>query len=439
MTDVLADLYPAHLQVQKERTDRALAESRFDHLVVFAGTPRYQFLDDMAYPFKVNPHFKTWVPVVDNPNCWLVYTPGEAPRLVYWQPVDYWHKPAGAPSGFWTSHFDVRVIASENDAKQHFPTSGRTALVGETTESFGFDLNPEELLNALHFERARKTDYELECLRRANARAVRGHRAAERAFRNGASEYEIHLDYLRAADHTEDELPYGNIIAVNENASVLHYYLHGRQRLDPHRRHSFLIDAGASWNGYASDVTRTYSANESDEFHDLIAAMDEAQQAICDEVKPGVAYPDLHLAAHQRVANILARFDFVSLDPQAIVEKRISSTFLPHGVGHFLGLQVHDVGGFMADRSGKTIEKPEGHPYLRLTRTIEPRQVFTIEPGFYFIEPLLAELQKSDNAQYVNWPKVDAFRKFGGIRIEDDLAVTETGYENLTRNAFANA
>jgi Xaa-Pro dipeptidase len=435
MTDRLASLYPDHIAVQKERTDRALAESKFDHLVVFAGTQRIQFLDDMPYPFKVNPHFKTWVPVIDNPNCWLVYTPGETPRLVYWQPVDYWHKPAGTPSGFWTSAFDIRVIPNHEDAKQHFPTSGRVALVGETEESFGFELNPEALLHALHFERARKTDYELECLRGANERGARGHRAAERSFREGATEYEIHLEYLRATEHVEDELPYGNIIALNENAAVLHYYHHDRNRLDPQRRYSFLIDAGASYHGYASDITRTYSAKE-DEFRELIAAMDAMQQSICDRVKPGVHYPDLHMAAHQGVAEILARFGFVSLDAEAIVEKRISATFLPHGVGHFLGLQVHDVGGFMADRSGKTIEKPEGHPYLRLTRTVEARQVFTIEPGLYFIEPLLAELQKSENAQYVNWPKVDAFRKFGGIRIEDDLAVTETGHENLTRNAF---
>ena len=431
MTDRIADLYADHIATLKQRTDRALASTKFDHLVVHAGAQRLQFLDDMYYPFKVNPQFKAWVPVVDNPHCWIVYTPGEKPRLIYWQPVDYWHKPADTPSGFWIDQFDIRMIANPDDAKQHFPTSGRIAMIGEGEE------NPEDLLNALHWERAWKTDYELECLRRANARGARGHRATERAFRDGASEYEMHVAYLRATDHTEDELPYGNIIAVNEHASVLHYYFHDRQRVDATRRHSFLIDAGAAYNGYASDITRTYSANEHDEFHDLIAAMDEAQQAICDEVKPGINYPDLHLLAHHRIADILARFDFISLEADAIVAKRISSAFFPHGVGHYLGLQVHDVGGFMADKSGKTIPKPEGHPYLRLTRVVEPTMVFTIEPGFYFIEPLLGELQKSAEGKYVNWEKVDRFRKYGGIRIEDDVAVTEGGCENLTRDAFA--
>ncbi len=431
MTDRLSALYSDHIATLKQRADRALAESKFDHLAVHAGTQRLQFLDDMYYPFKVNPQFKTWVPIVDNPHCWLLYTPGKKPHLLYWQPVDYWHKPADTPTGFWVDHFDITLIADPEDAKRYFPTSGRTAFVGEGEE------NPETLVNFLHWERAWKTDYELECLRRANARAARGHRAVVRAFLDGATEYELHVDYLRATDHTEEELPYGNIIALNEHASVLHYYHHERERLDAQRRHAMLIDAGASFNGYAADITRTYSANENDEFHDLILAMDEAQQAICDEVRPGVNYPDLHLQAHHRIADILSRFGFVNLDADAIVGKRISSHFFPHGLGHYLGLQVHDVGGFMADKSGKSIDKPEGHPYLRLTRGIEARNVFTIEPGLYFIEPLLKELAAGDHSGFVNWTKVDSFRKFGGIRIEDNLAVTESGAENMTRIAMS--
>ena len=435
MTDKLAQLYPDHIATLIGRHDRALADEGFDHLLIFAGSQRMIFLDDMAYPFKVNPHFKAWVPVVDNPHCFLVYTPGAKPRLVFHQPVDYWHKPAETPSGFWTEQFDISMIATPEEAKQHFPKSGRIAFIGETDDGHG-EINPEPLMHRLHFDRSWKTDYEIECMRLANERGVRGHRAAEKAFRAGLSEYEIHIEYLRASDHTEEELPYGNIIALNEHAAVLHYYQHERHRLTEHDRHSFLIDAGASINGYASDITRTYSARN-DEFGQLVSQMNRAQQEICAQVKPGVNYPDLHLLAHRKVAELVREFGFVrSLDADAIVERRISSTFLPHGVGHFIGLQVHDVAGFAADARGTTIPKPEGHPYLRLTRVIEERQVFTIEPGLYFIPSLLKELKESDNTKYIAWEKVEAFRKFGGIRIEDDLVVTATGSENLTRNAF---
>ncbi len=99
MTDQIASLYADHIRTVRERWDRALAETGFDHAVVAAGSLREAFLDDHTYPFIVNPQFKAWVPVVDNPNCWIVYTPGQKPLLVYWQPVDYWYKPAETPSG----------------------------------------------------------------------------------------------------------------------------------------------------------------------------------------------------------------------------------------------------------------------------------------------------------------------------------------------------
>ena len=441
MDDALAPIYTAHVTIQKLRHDRALLEAPFDHVAIFSGALHYQFVDDMPYPFKVNPHFKSWVPVTDNPNCFVVYTPGLKPKLIYWSPVDYWHKVAEKPTDKWVEKFELVMIADPDEAKAHMP-AGRIAFIGEWDPRFASwgDLtpNPEAVVNSLHWDRAWKTEYEIECLRRANERGARGHRAAEAAFREGQSEYEIHLAYLRGVDHTEEEVPYGNIIALNENASTLHYYHHDRRRKDEKNRWSFLIDAGATYNGYASDITRTYS-RQNDEFLELITAMDEMQLSLVGETGPNVNYPDVHLLAHQKTAEILVRFNFVrDIDADGVVQRRISSTFLPHGVGHYLGLQVHDVGGFMADRSGKTIPKPEGHPYLRLTRVVEPGHVFTIEPGLYFIDSLLGELRQSENAKFVNWDKVDAFRKYGGIRIEDNVLVTETGRENLTRNAFAN-
>ncbi|HEX2061578.1 MAG TPA: Xaa-Pro dipeptidase [Thermoanaerobaculia bacterium] len=440
MDDALATIYTAHVTMYKLRHDVALEESKFDHAVIFSGALHYQFVDDMPYPFKVNPHFKAWAPVTDNPNCFVIYTPGLKPKLLYYQPVDYWHKVAGTPTAKWVEKFDVVLIADPDDAKKHIPR-GRIAFIGEWDEKFAswgdMTPNPEAVMNSLHFDRAKKTEYEIECIRRANVRGARGHRAAERSFREGRSEYEIHLDYLRGADHVEEEVPYGNIIALNENGSTLHYYHHTRERIDEKNLWSFLIDAGASYNGYACDITRTYSRRK-DEFQELIDAMDAAQLELVEACKPNTNYIDVHLLAHRKVAELALRFGFVrDLDAGGVVEKRISSVFLPHGVGHFLGLQVHDVGGFMADRTGKTIPKPEGHPYLRLTRVVDPGMVFTIEPGFYFIDSLLGELQKSENAKYVDWNRVDAFRRFGGVRIEDNIVITETGNENLTRAAFA--
>jgi Xaa-Pro dipeptidase len=143
--------------------------------------------------------------------------------------------------------------------------------------------------------------------------------------------------------------------------------------------------------------------------------------------------------AHHVLAGILREHDFVRMSPEAAVASGVSSTFFPHGLGHMIGLQVHDVGGFQKADSGGTLPKPEGHPYLRFTRTLEPRMVVTIEPGLYFIDMLLAQLKSTPEAKNINWDKVDKFRRYGGIRIEDDVACTDGAPENLTRDAFAQA
>lgn len=437
MNTPVEQLYPDHLNRVKAAHDRALAATGFDAVAIFAGAEHPSFLDDQSYPFKPNPHFVWWVPVRDNPNCWIFYRPGSKPVLAYWQPVDYWYKPAGDPEGFWVNQFDIRMIANPEDARQFVTGAGKIAFIGEPSETFASwghaETNPAALLNRLHYERSRKTEYEIACMREANIVGARAHRAAEKAFRAGASEYEIHVEYLRTALHSESQLPYGNIVALNENAAVLHYQHQNRHR---NGAVSFLLDAGTTYNGYACDITRTYS-REQDEFQAMIDAVDRFQLELVDDVRPGLDYRDMQAKAHLLVGQTLAQFKFINTDAETAVRERITAAFFPHGVGHYLGIQVHDVAGFMADESGTTIPKPEGQPYLRLTRVVQENEVFTIEPGIYFIDSLLRDLRKTDAAKHVNWDKVESFRKFGGIRIEDDIVVRPGGSENLTRPAFA--
>jgi Xaa-Pro dipeptidase len=120
------------------------------------------------------------------------------------------------------------------------------------------------------------------------------------------------------------------------------------------------------------------------------------------------------------------------------VDTGLSSVFYPHGLGHFIGLQTHDVAGLI-DNEGQEIPRPDGHPFLRLTRILEPGNVLTIEPGLYFIEPLLRQWRENGDASAINWSKIEALSPYGGIRIEDNVVVTETGCDNLTQRAFAEA
>ena len=438
MSDLLANLYPEHLRTLLTRADAALARGDFEHLLIAAGVLRYEFLDDHPHPFTVNPHFKHWLPVTKAPGSWIAYSPGRKPKLIYLQPHDYWHVVPEAPAGYWVEHFDIVIIRTPDEALAHLPKAlARCAIIGEDIAALGpaQPNNPAPVLNYLHWHRAYKTDYELAMLRVANKLGARAHRAAEAAFRAGRSEYDINTAYLNAVHETENELPYGNIIALNQHGAILHYM--DLNRAPPTHADSFLIDAGASFHGYASDITRTYAAPHTEEFQALIDAVDDAQRGFANKVRKGQNYADLHLHAHQVLAGILKDQDFIRLSAQSAVESGVSSVFFPHGLGHFLGLQVHDVGGFQQDDSGGTVAKPAGHASLRLTRTLQPGMVTTIEPGIYFIDMLLAQLKNDARSKDINWDKVDKFRRYGGIRIEDDVVCTEAAPENLTRAAFA--
>ena len=437
MTASYQSLYQAHIAELQLRTRRLLERENLDALVIHSGQTLRKFLDDMDYPFKANPLFKAWLPVVDNPHCWLIVDGVTKPKLIFYRPKDFWHKVPDEPHDFWAEQFDIQLLDKANKVETLLPyDKARLAYLGENLEvarALGFtELNPEPVLNSIHFYRAYKTPYEQACLRIANSMAVAGHNAAKAAFYAGGSEFDIQLAYLAAVRQSENEVPYGNIIALNQNCAILHYT--ALERKSPQQRNSFLIDAGAEFHGYAADITRTYSFNPQDEFGSLISAVNEVELQLVDGLKPGLKYGELHVQCHQKIAQILQQFDFVRLSADAIAESQITRTFFPHGLGHHLGLQVHDVGGFMADERGTHVAAPESHPYLRCTRTIEPNMVFTIEPGLYFIDSLLADLAATEFDKYINWSKVDAFRQYGGIRIEDNIIVHQGHNENMTRD-----
>lgn len=435
----LGALYPEHLDTVLARHDDALDNAGAAHLVVFSGAPKVAFLDDRAYPFRANPHFLGWVPLTNLPLSYIVYTPGETPRLIYMQPKDYWHATPAAPGGYWSASFDIRIVHALDDVAQHLPDDrDRCVAIGEFDDpahAFGIErTNPTSLLNRLHYARGRKTAYELACLRLAARRGAAGHLAAESAFHSGRSEFEIHQAFCEAVGLTDPELPYDNIVALNEHAAVLHYT--ARDRRPPRLLRSFLIDAGAQVHGYASDITRTYAATDS-RFEALIKRMEALQVDIVARVQAGVDFRELHLETHRLLAGVLCDAGLATGDADTLIESGVTAAFLPHGLGHLLGLQVHDVGGHMESENGGTIDPPSGHPFLRLTRELEEDMVLTIEPGLYVIDMLLEDLRETPARGHVNWEAVDWLRPFGGIRIEDNVRVLVDGMENLTRDAFA--
>lgn len=430
------DLYAAHHQEWAARFQAALESSGFDSVVILAGAEQFVFRDDNTYPFIAEPYFKAWAPLIRHPDSAIHFTPGRSPRLLYFRHLGFWEAPPEPPAGAWLEHFElesVDSIAARSSALGAL--NGRVAAIGPPEDSLGDALtwNDPGLLAALDFSRARKTDYEIACMAEANMIAARGHVAARQAYEADASEFEIHQAYCDASSQREIELPYLNIVALNEHAAVLHY-----QKLTntkPGTPSSFLIDAGASCNGYASDVTRTY-CRQADAMQALIDSVDKMQQQICDSVEPGLDFAALNEMAHVLLAGVLHAHGLITCTGEQAYERGITRSFLPHGLGHLLGLQVHDAGGHLAGSDGSRREPPTEHPMLRLTRTLEPGFIVTIEPGLYFIPSLLEALRASEQADMINWPDVDALSRFGGIRIEDNVLVTESGHRNLSRPAL---
>jgi len=429
--------YKAHVAELQQRWENALRAEGFDAALIHAGSKLASFLDDYEYPFRCNPHLLWWIPLTHHHDSVLLVRPGHRPKLYYYQPDDYWHLPPADPESWWADEFEV-VAVRDADAWKKAGIDGKTACIGDApalAEAVdGSQLNPGRLLNRIHLERTRKTPYEMACMAESARLGAVAHTAAELAFREGLSEYEIHQRYCMSIQMVDAELPYGNIVALNDHSAVLHYQAHEQQ--PPESIRSFLIDAGATVHGYACDITRTYAAHPG-VFADMISAMDGMQQKLCDAVMAGLDYRDLHLTAHMDIAGILKDFDIINTSAEDAVASGLSSVFYPHGLGHYLGLQTHDVAGLIADAEGTPIPRPEGHPFLRLTRTLEAGNVLTIEPGLYFIEPLLRKWRENGDASAINWDMVETLAPYGGIRIEDNVVVTDGAPRNLTREAFA--
>lgn len=435
---LFGDLYREHLATLSQRLEAQLARTGHDQLVLTAGRAGLQLFDDLPTSFRSNPHLRHWIPLDATEGCALTLRPGDRPRLHFLKPADYWHLVAQVPA--WAqSHFDVREHPSSEAlaaaVSEDLKGWNASAVVGDPADHAAFPAaasNPAALLAELDFDRGIKTPFEQRCMQLATRRGVAGHRAAEQAFRGGASEFEIHHAYLNASLQTESELPYGNIVALNTHAAVLHYQHQDRQVPDPSL--SLLIDAGARCHGYASDITRTYAASPGP-FQDLVAAMDEQQQALIRSIRPGGSYLDLHEDMHRRLAQLLANAGVFRCSAEEGLAAGLTLPFMPHGLGHLIGLQTHDVAG-QSRRDGTLVPPPEAYPALRTTRDIAVDQAFTIEPGLYFIPMLLDPVLAGPEGRHLDQDVIRAFAPYGGIRIEDNVIVRDNDVWNLTREAF---
>ncbi len=433
----LSKLFRDHIAKMAKTATQALSETKYDALVIGAGSQIVYYEDDMEPPFRSNPHFASWAPI-RGPHHAIVVKPGVRPRLIRWAPKDYWYERAPFAQDFWTGEFDLDEADSAFGVMASIGSVGRAAFVGDDVtraKEAGFAINPTDVVKRLDWDRAVKTAYEVECLSRASVAGAAGHNAAREAFLKGESELAIHHAFLRGAGASEDLLPYPTIVCLDEKAAILHY--HAKRSTGSGR--VLLLDAGASHLGYGCDITRTSVApNVDGKFKALVAGTDALQVRLCAMVKAGTSYVEIHLAAHREIGLLLIEHGILKCAIDEAIEKRYTSVFFPHGVGHHLGIQVHDIGGHQKARDGGVLPPPDAHPYLRNTRVMEEGHVFTIEPGVYFVQMLLEPHRVGASKAAFNWDLIDVLAPFGGIRVEDNVVVTNSGHRNLTREVLPN-
>lgn len=434
----LSSLYAEHVSDLQKRYEKVLAECSLDAVVIHSGSLKKRSdYDDQYWPLRPTPHFQHWVHLAE-PDCAIVVRAGRKPLLVWPMVTSFWERPPAPASDDFMKCFDVVRPANADAVAEHLPV-GAAFVVEDRARAASWKIGEDkrdmpELMGRLDQLRVKKSAYEVACLDEANRIGAKGHDALRKAFvEGGRSELEMHLLFLAATQQDDAEAPYKNIVAVGRNAATLHHVSYVKQPSGASAE-SLLVDAGATFRGYCSDITRTWvrgTGATASVFEGLVASVEKMQQRLCAAVKLYAPYEHLHEDTHRQVAVILRELGVLKASAEEAVDKKVTRAFFPHGLGHSLGLQCHDVGCALVK------PKPD-NPFLRNTSIISAGQVFTIEPGVYFIDGLLAELRASEHASKIDWNTVEALAAFGGVRIEDDIVVTggDRAIRNLTREVL---
>jgi Xaa-Pro aminopeptidase len=273
-------------------------------------------------------------------------------------------------------------------------------------------------------------------IRQAAAVTVLAHQAGMKVTRQAKTEAEVRAAMEQVIMSHNMTTAYNSIVTVH--GEVLHND-HYHHEITP--QDLLLADVGAETaNGWAADVTRTwptqgkFSATQRALYEVVLAAHDAAIAAMA----PGVEYRDIHLLACAQIAAGLVDVGILKGNPQTLVEMDAHALFFPHGVGHLLGLDVHDMedlGDLAGYAAGRKRSDRFGLGYLRLDRPLQAGMIVTIEPGFYQVPALLNDPdRRSKYKDVVDWEKLAQFSDVRGIRIEDDVLVTDTGTEVLTQD-----
>jgi len=314
--------------------------------------------------------------------------------------------------------------------------SGRSVTQPTFAGIESFKVETTLLHQAMTAVRAIKNKLELEVMQYVNTISSQAHVEVMRACKPGMMEYQLescfqHSVYSKGGCR---HVAYTSICASGPNSAVLHYGHAGapndKQLMDGEM---VLLDMGAEYSCYASDITCTYPVNGkfTKDQRVVYEGVLAAHKEVIKSMRPGVGWVDMHLLAEKHILMALHAGGFLTGDVDAMMDKRLGAVFMPHGLGHLLGIDTHDVGGYV--KGGHPRINLPGINRLRTTRALEDGMVITVEPGCYFNNYLLDQAKGDPNlTEFFNWDMVDQCRSFGGVRIEDNVVVTSDGAYSLT-------
>lgn len=298
-----------------------------------------------------------------------------------------------------------------------------------------FDTDLSTLHPILTECRVIKSDMELALIQYANDVSSEAHIEVMRRARPGMKEYQLESIFLHhvymygGCRHCS----YTCICATGENSSVLHY---GHAAAPNDRTLNdgdmALMDMGAEYHYYGSDITCSYPINGKFNSNQTIVynAVLKAHNAVVSHMRPGVKWMDMHKLAEQTILESLKKEDIIHGDVDDMMARRLGAVFMPHGLGHLLGIDTHDPGGYP---EGLERPKEPGLCSLRTIRELKEGMVITVEPGCYFIDALLIPARDDPiSSKFFNWEEIEKYKSFGGVRIESDVYVTAKGCKNLT-------
>eukprot|EP01137_Pigoraptor_chileana_P015098 Opistho-2@70610 len=433
----------------KEKASHSMGLSLNSIVLLVGGTTQHQYDTDRELRFRQESHFMYLFGCAD-PDCYgaidlstgesILFVPRLPEEYAVWEgvihPLEHYKEKYAVDRAEYTDNIEKFVTERKPDAVHVLrgvnSDSGAKTIEATFPGMDKFNIDGSFLYSEICECRVFKSPEELEILRYVSRISSEAHKAVMRSVRPGMMEYQmesqfLHETYSRGGCRF---MAYTCICGSGKSGATLHYGHNNKQIAE---NDMLLLDMGAEYHGYTSDITCSYpatgkfSADQRDVYETVLAA----QLAVMKAMKPGVPWPAMHRLAERVICEELLKRGFLQGSIDDLIGLHVGATFMPHGLGHLMGMDVHDVGGYPNGTS--RIQEP-GINRLRTSRILQPGMVITVEPGVYFIDCLLDAAKKDAARTHLFcWDKIERFRGFGGVRLEDDVLVTADGIENLTQ------